>query len=332
MKLSIAFQSNKSLDQYTDLARLVERYDFDTLTLYEDLMFQPAWQPLQVIAQNTSRIRLGPAVVNPYLRHPAVIAGEFALLNDASGGRAYLGVGRGAFLGALNMEQPRPISAVRETIELVRRFLHGDRTPYDGTVFRATEDAYFRWRPTHTDVPVLVGTWGPKMAALAGELADEVKVGGCWNPAFVPVMQRYIGRGARAAGRDPDEIGIVVGAVTVVSHNPHEAEALARREVAMYLPVVGQLDPTLDPEERAALADVEAAYKRDGVAAAATRIPGRTLRKFACFGTPADIVEQVAALQDAGASRVEFGTPHGQDEMAAIELLGEQVLPEFTQQ
>lgn len=329
IKLSIAFQTNKPLSVYAALAELVERYNFDTITLYEDLMFQPAWAPLHVIAQNTRRVRLGPAVANPYLRHPAIIAGEFALLNEAAGGRAYLGLGRGAFLQALKLEQPQPITAVKETVEIVQRLLSGDRSPYHGQLFSATEEATFRWRPPYRQAPILIGTWGPKMAELAGMMADEVKVGGCWNPDFVPVIREHINRGARSAGRDPAEIGLVVGAVTVISEDRQEAEALARREVAMYLPVVIRLDPTLkvDPEELAAVQEALDAGDLDG---AAGRISLSTLRKLACFGTPEDIVEQVEAFAQADVARVEFGTPHGPDEPSAIHLLGERVTPHFS--
>lgn len=328
IRLSIAFQSNKRLGEYAELAQLVERYSFDTVTLYEDLMFQPAWQPLHVIAQHTRRLRLGVAVVNPYLRHPAVIAGEFALLNEAAHGRAYLGVGKGAFLESLALEQPRPLTAVRETIEIVRRLLRGDRTPYHGRLFQATEEAYLRWQPPYRDLDLLVGTWGPKMALVAGELANEVKVGGCWNPDFVPLMRQFVDRGARKIGRDPSQVGIVVGAVTVVDEDPREAERLARREVAMYLPVVLQLDPTLqvDPDELTAFTH---ARERGDLKAAAAAISTTTLRKLACFGTPEDIIKQVEAFARVGVKRVEFGTPHGRDEAAAIRLLGERVLPYF---
>lgn len=328
IRLSIAFQGNKRLADYAELAQLVECYSFDTITLYEDLMFQPAWQPLQVIAQHTRRVRLGLSVVNPYLRHPAIIAGEFALLNEAADGRAYLGVGKGAFFEALALEQPRPLTAVRETIEIVRRLLRGDRTPYHGRLFQATEEAYLRWEPPHRAVDVLIGTWGPKMGALAGELANEVKVGGCWNPDFVPLMQRYVAEGAGQIGRDPVEVGIVVGAVTVVDEEAQAAEWLARREVAMYLPVVLALDPTLqvEPEELAAF---EQARAKGDLAGAAEAISLATLHKLACFGTPEMIIEQVEAFAAVGVKRVEFGTPHGRDEAAAIRLLGERVLPHF---
>lgn len=327
-RLSIAFQGDKRLSDYRELAELVESYGFDTITLYEDLMFQPAWQPLHVMAQQTQKARLGPAVVNPYLRHPAVIAGEIALLNEAAQGRAYLGIGKGAFFEVLEMEQARPLTTVRETVTYVKRLLAGDRTPFAGQMFRATENAYLRWQPPYTEVPILIGTWGPKMGALAGELADEVKIGGCWNPDFVPVMRHYVERGALKAGRDPAEVGIVVGAVSVVAEDRQAAEIRARREVAMYLPVVIRLDKTLavDPEEVAA---VESALATGELEKASRMISGATLRKLACFGTPEEIVEQVEAFRQAGVTRVEFGTPHGLDEIAAIKLLGERVLPHF---
>lgn len=329
IKLSIGLQTNKRLDEYAELAQIIEGYGFHTLTVYEDLMFQPAWQPLHIMAQSTRSIRLGPSIVNPYLRHPAIIAGEFALLNEAAEGRAYLGLGRGAFLDALKLSQPRPITTVRETAEIVQRLLRGDRTPYQGKVFAATEEAYFRWQPTYREASILIGTWGPKMAALAGKIAGEVKVGGCWNPAFMGVMRNYIARGAASVGRDPAQIGLVAGAVTVVDEDRKAAEALARREVAMYLPVVIRLDPTLHVDDDE-LTAVKAASDRGDQVAAGNAISLETLRRLACFGTPEDIIRQVEAFADSGASRVEFGTPHGHDEAAAIRLLGERVLPYFS--
>lgn len=328
LKLSVAFQGDKPLKEYGPLARLVEEVGFDTVSLYEDLMYQPAWQPLQIIAAHTRRVQLGPAVINPYLRHPAIIAGEIALLNEAAGGRAYLGLGKGAFLESFNVAQPRPISAVRDAIEIVRRILSGDRTPYEGRVFQAGKDAYLRWRPSHRRMPILVGTWGPRMAAMAGALADEVKVGGCWNPDFVPLMRSYIDKGALEAGRDPADIGLAVGAVTVVSENGRQAEVLARRAVVIYLPVVIGLDPTLKVGEDELVA-VSLALAQGDLERAAGSLSQATLRKLACFGAPEEIVEQVTSLAQAGVTRVEFGAPHGPNEAEAIRLLGERVLPAF---
>ena len=70
-------------------------------------------------------------------------------------------------------------------------------------------------------------------AALAGEVADEVKIGGCANPDMVALMRSWIGN---------ERVGVVVGAVTVVDEDGDAARARAAAEVAMYLDVVGALD------------------------------------------------------------------------------------------
>jgi 5,10-methylenetetrahydromethanopterin reductase len=127
---------------------------------------------------------------------------------------------------------------------------------------------------------LLIGTWKPRMAALAGELADEVKIGGCANPDMVRLMREWIGR---------DEVGVVVGAVTVVDRDGDRARELARAKVAMYVEVVGGLDPTLPPGAEP------------------------PLEKFVLAGTPAEVVAQVEALAAAGLRRVEFGDPVGLD-------------------
>jgi 5,10-methylenetetrahydromethanopterin reductase len=123
-----------------------------------------------------------------------------------------------------------------------------------------------------------------------------------------------------------DRVGIVIGAVTVVDEDGSRARAKARQEVAMYVDVVGARDPTtsLDPELLRRIGALVAAG--DHVAAGAL-IPDDVLARFAFAGTPADVAAQAEAVFDAGALRVDFGTPHGIDERHGVELLCREVLP-----
>src|SRR3954470_17731166 len=104
-EVSIAFQSNKTAAEYVALARQVEAYGFDARSVYNDLMFQPPIGPLVLMAQATARIRLGPASMNPYTLHPVEIAGQIAFLDAVTGGRAYLGLSRGAWLESIGIAQ-----------------------------------------------------------------------------------------------------------------------------------------------------------------------------------------------------------------------------------
>jgi 5,10-methylenetetrahydromethanopterin reductase len=164
---------------------------------------------------------------------------------------------------------------------------------------------------------LLVGTWAPRLAAFAGEQADELKLGGTANPALVSVARERVGN---------DRVGIVLGAVTVVDEDGDRARAAARTEVAMYIDVVGALDPTteLDPELLDRIAERVAAGDHEGAGAL---IPDHVFRRFAFAGTPAEVAAQAEAIFDAGALRVDFGTPHGLDERRGVELLCAEVLP-----
>jgi len=325
-EVSVAFQSNKTVAEYAALARRVEGYGFDALGVYGDLMFQPLIGPLIIMAQATARIRLGPASMNPYTVHPVEIAGQIALLDAVSGGRAYLGLSRGAWLESLGIAQTKPIATMREAVAVVRHLLGKKQTPFDGEVFTLSEHNVLQYDIARADLPLMIGTWGPRLAALAGEVADEVKIGGCVNPAMVSVMRARIAVGAQRAVRDVDMVGIALGAVTVVDEDGAAARRRAKEEVALYLPTVAGLDPTLsvDPE---LLARMETAVQRGDRRAAAALISDDLLRPFAFAGTPTEIIAHAEAIFSAGASRVEFGTPHGLTDARGIQLLGEQVLP-----
>lgn len=94
----------------------------------------------------------------------------------------------------------------------------------------------------------------------------------------------------------------------------------------MYLAVVAALDPTvtIDPELLSRVTERVGAGDHTG---AGRLIDDDLLDLFAFAGTPEHVALQAQSLIDAGASRVEFGTPHGLDDAGGIELLGREVLP-----
>jgi 5,10-methylenetetrahydromethanopterin reductase len=291
-ELGLGLQSNKRPDDYIDLARRADAAGFDVVSVFHDLLFQPAIYPLLLIARATERLRLGPAALNPSTLHPVELAGQAAALDLASGGRAYLGLVTGAWLDRLGLEAPAPVQRMAEACEIVRRLVAGDASGFNGTHFTLAAGARFQYEPERQRIPLLIGTWKPRMAALAGEIADEVKIGGCANPDMVRLMREWIGN---------DDVGIVVGAVTVVDEDGNRARERARQEVEMYLEVVGELDPT-------------------------THGPP-SLENFCFAGTPEDVAAHARELFAAGAKRVEFGTPQGLTTAHGVDLLCDRVLP-----
>jgi 5,10-methylenetetrahydromethanopterin reductase len=299
-EVGLGLQSNKRPGDYAALAARAEGAGFDVITVFNDLFFQPALPALLEIARATDRVRVGPSCLNPFTVHPVEIAGQTAALDLESNGRAFLGLAAGAWLDRVGVDASRPLTAIREAWEVVRRLLAGDDSGFQGRRFSLEPGNALAYEPLRRAVPLLVGTWSPRLTAFAGEHAAELKLGGCANPAMVRLARERLGS---------SETKIVVGAVTVVDEDDAAARALARDEVALYLPVVAGHDPTVD-------VDLDAPEISDEV-----------LDLFAFAGSPERIAAHAEALFAAGADRVEFGTPHGIDERRGVDLLGARVLP-----
>jgi len=316
-ELGLALQTDKRAGAYAPLARAADDAAFDVVTVFNDLWFQPALPALLEIAAATRRARIGPTCLNPFTLHPVEIAGQVAALDRASGGRAFLGLAAGAWLASIGVDRHGAAAAVAEAWEVVRRLLAGDDSGFAGVRFSLLPGARLRYEVERTEVPLLVGTWSPRLAAFAGRAARELKAGGSANPALVPMLRERIG---------DDAVGVVLGAVTVVDEDGDRARAAARREVAMYVDVVGALDPTgpAEPELLERIRPLVAAGRHDDAGAL---LPDDVLGRFAFAGTPAEVAAQAEAVLDAGALRVDFGTPHGIDEQHGVELLCREVLP-----
>jgi 5,10-methylenetetrahydromethanopterin reductase len=246
------------------------------------------------MARVTERIRLGPAALNPFTLHPYEIAGQIAVLDAVSHGRAFLGLAKGAWLDRLGIEEERPLSALRDAVAIIRALLSGNDAGVAGERFTLEPGTTLSYARERDSVPLLIGTWGPVTARWAGTVADELKLGGTANPDLVPVAKEWLGN---------PEVRVVVGSVSVVDEDGDWARERARAAVAPYLDVVAHLDPTLD---------------RD--------VPP-PLERFCIAGTPEEVAVRVRELWDAGADRVELGTPQGRTPLAGVELICERVLP-----
>ena len=209
---------------------------------------------------------------------------------------------------------------------MIRYMLSGQTGGYQGQVYPLAEHVRAPYPLPDQRVPILIGTWGPRLCGMAGEIADEVKIGGSANPDFIPVVRRYITAGEDKAGRNRGSVQVVMGAVCVVDEDRLLARQAARRSVALYLPVVASLDPTLtiDPDfiER-----LQTHVNQRDWDSAAAMISDELLDRFAFSGSANDVIEQSHRLFAAGAGRVEFGTPHGLKPETGIMMLGRTVIP-----
>jgi len=229
------------------------------------------------------------------MQHPEVIAAHAIALEEQLPGQSSIGLVRGAFLEMIG-ERPASLHRLEETIAYIRQRFGGE-TP-----------------------PIYVGGFGAKLLATAGRLAvDGVKLGGSANPDLATHA---------AAVVDNPQVEIVLGAVSVIDPDRKAARTLARSEVARYLAIVGELDPTLEGDERESLRQFMDRFKA-GDPSAGDAISDALLDQFALAGTADDALAALEQM-DGKAGRFEFGTPHGLGTRPeAISYIGEAIINEL---
>lgn len=293
------------LGAYGRLAARAETLGFEDVTVHDLLLRRPVWPLLCDVARCTQRVLVGPNVTHPHLTHPALIAASVAHLDELSGGRAVLGIGRGSLYGLVGMENPSSLRGLEEAVEVVRRLLSGDRSAMAGEVFGLAEGAALQFG-SRRDVPVYLGTLGQAGARLAGRIADGVRAAAQWDPAWMERIRAWVAEGAQAAGRDPAEVDLVAENWTYLSEDREAARREARGLLATFLPHLGAMLDFYQVDPAAPITD-------------------QTLDRFMAAGDAADLRRGLDRLEDAGFAAVSFSGRLGPDPDAALEMIGAEI-------
>jgi len=184
MRAGVNFIPETSIDEIVALAVEAERLGFERCWVYDEgLATRDVYVTLSAIAAATERLVLGPGITNPYTRHPAQTAAAVASLDELSGGRAFLGIGAGGSLtlGPLGIARAKPLTAVREAIEVARLLFAGRPVDYEGSTVRLRSAAIGYAR---SGIGIWLAGRGLRMLALGGSAADGVMLDFIYRPAL----------------------------------------------------------------------------------------------------------------------------------------------------
>src|SRR3984893_12667032 len=152
---------------------VAQRSGLDSLWVIEDYFQSGAFAVAGAAAAVTPRLGIGLGVVNPYTRHPALLARETATLAGIAPGRVVLGLGaavRRWIEEQMAIPASRPLAALAECVDVVRRLWAGERVSHEGTAFSLREIA-LEFKPAQATLPIVLGVKGPRALALAGPVA-----------------------------------------------------------------------------------------------------------------------------------------------------------------
>jgi 5,10-methylenetetrahydromethanopterin reductase len=328
MRFSLRLNNDLTVSEYKALAGAAEAAGFDQLWISNDLFLRSNLVILPALAQSTTRLEIGTGILNPYTIHPAEMAMFAATMDEVSGNRFNLGLaaGAGEFLKWVGIEQRQPLAATRETILAIRRLLAGERVSLAGKFLQWTEEAYLRF-PAPRLTPIYVGAMGPKMLALAGEVADGVL------PLLFPPERYFAVKTQLDAGlamRDPHLGHMDFAACLWVSLA--ENRAAARRVLAQKIAYYGH---ALHPEIYSALGvaqeefrPIEQAMMVEQDEEKAIGLVDERMLRIGIVGGPREVIERLEPLVAAGAQHLSFGPPLGPTPLHAVQLLG-QVIRHF---
>src|SRR5438105_3327623 len=149
--------------------QLAEQHGFDYGWTYDShVLWQEPYPLLTLAAMNTQRLKLGLNVTNPGTREPTVTASAFATLQDVSGGRMVIGVGRGDSARRVIGQKPTTVAELERAVAMMRDLMNGRPVDWNGT------EVELKWAKGRPEVPVYVAGYGPRVLAVAGRCADGV--------------------------------------------------------------------------------------------------------------------------------------------------------------
>jgi 5,10-methylenetetrahydromethanopterin reductase len=331
VRFSIRLNNDVSVDEFVSLAVAAESAGFDQVWISHDLFWRSAPVLLAAASVATTRIHLGVGIANPYSAHPSELAMHAATLQELTGGRFLLGLGAGAeqFLGWAGIARPRPLAMTRDAV-LACRALLGRRRPSDDPVLQGSDttwerEAYLRW--PGAPVPIYLGVMGPKMTALAGEIADGV-LALSYPPERATASAQVVREAARAAGRDPATLDIPACFWVSIDDDLELARTELAKKLAYYGPSISApllREAGLSPDD---FLPAARALELEGAAAAAALITDDMLQ-LGIAGDVDTVTARCRGLMAAGADHLSFGPPLGADPLAALTLLGSAVLPQL---
>jgi 5,10-methylenetetrahydromethanopterin reductase len=308
MSIELLMLGNVPMAQMVERAKLAEASGYDTLWVADERFYREVYSTLAVLAQHTTRVKLGTCVTDPFARHPALTAMAIATVDEISGQRAVLGVGAGiSGFGELGVVRKKPAVAIREMIEVVRALLRGEAVDYHGDVV-AFNNGKLSFKPVRPEVPIYVASNGPLGQRVAGGIADGVLMEACGNVEELKAFRAILAEGARRKGRDPSAVKVMLRLNACVAPDGRKAREGVRLGVARMLAAgrlkfrtAEQQGLTLSPEQVAPFAQVRYA---DGAAPYAPLLPSITDRHVDAFtlaGSPDEVVQHMKDLKAAGA-------------------------------
>jgi probable F420-dependent oxidoreductase len=326
MQFGFTLKPEHSIERTLALTRQAEAAGFEYGWLFDShVLWREAYVLLTLMAGATERMRLGTCVTNPATREPSVTASALAVLDEVSGGRMDLGIGRGDSARRVLGKPPTTMATLEEAIGVIRDLVEGRPVVYEGTELRLTWAG--KWK-----LPIWVAGYGPMALAMTGRIADGVILQ-LADPDLIRWFVEQVREAEAAAGR-------AAGSVRVQAAAPaHIGPLELCRDRTRWFPalVSNHVVDLVNKYPREQLPEALTGYIRDRegydyhhhaeVGSSNARFVGDEVTdRFCVLGTIDDHIAKLHELADVGIDQFNIYLMNG-DEESVLEAYGRDIVP-----
>ncbi len=321
------------MSRFFDLMQQVEEQGFEYGWTYDShILWQESYATFPVVAERTSKLKLGHFVTNPGIRDPTITASWYATMHDLSNGRMVMGIGRGDSSRRVVGLKPVRVAEFEARCAMIKELMNGRPVVWNEKELQLT------WARTDLpDIPMWIAGYGPKALAVAGRVADGVIIQ-LADPQIIQWIMGTARKAAEEAGRDPSELKCIVGAPSHIGDDMAAARDQVRWFPAMVSNHVMDLIEKYgwESEIPTALTDFVKARKfydykdhsRVG-AAHGEFVTDEICDRFCVLGTPEQAIAKLRELESVGVDQFNiYLMTEGQKE--TLETYGRDILPQFS--
>jgi 5,10-methylenetetrahydromethanopterin reductase len=306
-RVALYLQDSHDLRDGLDYARYAEQRGFEAVWQAESRLVRDAIVPMAAYAAVTEHIKVGSGVINNWTRNVGLLAATLLTLDDLAPNRIICGIGAwwDPLAKNVGIERKKPLLAMRETIEVLRRLLNMERVTFHGEFHHVDEIELdvVHGRREPRNVPLMIGATGDKMMEMTGEIADGCVLNYCVPPEYNDRALELLEKGAKKAGRTLDDIDRPQLIVCSVDHDHDTAIDHTKMLLCQYLaqqPHIAKASGVSDEVVQEIQSTLGWPATREQINTAMHLVPDELVYKITASGTPEEAKSKVEEYKKRG--------------------------------
>ncbi len=306
-RVALYLQDAHALREGIKIAQYAEQHGFEAVWQAESRLVRDAIVPMAAFAATTERLKVGSGVINNWTRNIGLLAATFLTLDDLAPDRIICGIGAwwDPLARNVGIERRKPLTAMRETIAVLRRLLRMENVTFQGEFHQVTgiELDVVHGRREPRNVPIYIGATGDQMLELTGEIADGCVLNYCVPPEYNDRAIELLDKGARKVGRSLADIDRPQLVVCAVDHDRDKAIAAAKELLTQYLaqqPHIAKASGVSDEIVKKVQSILGWPATKEQVHEAMRFVPDDFVLRISATGTPAEARAKVEEYRRRG--------------------------------